>query len=106
MAGRVRFVADGRAAPFETYRSLSLLPHKIDATAAVGLYSYRQQRHVFESLIGDVLALDERADLRAKVEARLEMLFGSRLGLRWGHNGLELSFLRADVGSVGRGIAT
>lgn len=91
---RVRFVAAGRLAPFEPYRSLSANPHGLPTDpAAVGSYSDRRHRLVIEGLVGDIMALEERADLRIKVEARLEVLFGCRLRLLWTQGGLELTFL-------------
>jgi len=56
-------------------------------------------RWQFESLGGDLMALDERADLRIKVEARLQMLFQRLIELRWSQVGLELSFNSAAARS-------
>lgn len=66
----VRFLAAGRSAPFERYRGPSDHPNSADSPAAVGHAFQLSNRHGFESLTGNMLALQERADLRVKVEAR------------------------------------
>ncbi len=44
-------------------------------------------------MVGDFFALDQRADLRVKVEARLQTLFRCRMHLRWTQNGLRPTFV-------------
>jgi hypothetical protein len=91
--GAVRYLAAGRAAPFEQFRSASLSPGDINAQpAAVGNRSFAARRMELESLIGDIMALEERSDLRIKVEARLFALFHRRIKLRWIQSGIEVSF--------------
>lgn len=92
-----RFVAAGRSAPFERFRGPSDDPNNSGGQAgAVGHSGYRSQRHKFESLTGDMFALQERADLRVKVEARLQALFRRRLRLQWAQQGLEVSFISSQ----------
>ncbi len=93
-----RFVAAGRSAPLERHRGPSDSPHHPRnfagvGPAPVGNAQFRAERYKFESLTGDLLALQDRADLRVKVEARLQALFRRRLRLQWTQQGLELSFV-------------
>ncbi|NTX26519.1 AAA family ATPase [Burkholderia pyrrocinia] len=90
--GRVRFLAAGRVAPLEGYRSAVNAPFMQNDVGAVGHVSYKGQRWDFESIIGDVMALHERPDLRIKVEARLHKLFKRNLTLEWTQNGLQVGF--------------
>ncbi len=88
-----RYLAAGLAAPLENFRSASSNPSVLAQPAAVGHQSQRGQRIAFESVVGDVLALEERYDLRLKVEARLHALFHKQLKLQWSQNGIEVSFI-------------
>ncbi|WP_165982355.1 ATP-dependent nuclease [Dankookia rubra] len=91
---KARFLAAGRSAPFEHFRGALTDPGGAHpAPAAVGHTDYRNRRHDFESLVGDMLALRERADLRFKVEARLQALFRRRLRLEWTQSGLVLTLV-------------
>lgn len=90
--GKVRFLAAGRAAPFESYRSAINSPSKENSKAAVGHTGYTSQRWEFESITGDILGLYARPDLRIKVEARLHKLFKRNLTLEWTQNGLQVGF--------------
>ena len=59
----VRFLGAGRTAPFEGYRGAVDAPNGPNAgPAAVGHVSYVANRFAFESLVGDFLALQQRAD--------------------------------------------
>jgi hypothetical protein len=89
----VRYLSAGRAAPFESFRSASFSPGSFDTQpAAVGHRSLMGRRAEFESLTGDIMALEERMDLRIKVEARLYALFHKRIRLQWTQSGIEVSF--------------
>lgn len=91
---KVRLLAAGRSAPFERFRGALMEPNGPGPSpAATGYESQVQQRHAFESLTGDMLALRERADLRFKVEARLQTLFQRRLRLDWTQSGLVLTLM-------------
>jgi hypothetical protein len=59
---------------------------------AVGHTTYRSNRMDFESIVGDVMALQERPDLRIKIEARLFKLFERNLTLEWTQSGLQVGF--------------
>ncbi|KWA14621.1 hypothetical protein WL26_09880 [Burkholderia cepacia] len=59
---------------------------------AVGHVAHKGQRWEFESIIGDVMALHERPDLRIKIEARLHKLFKRNLTLEWTQTGLQVGF--------------
>lgn len=86
---KIRFLAAGRSSPFEHFRSSANSPASIDQSeAAVGHVSYRQLWWQIESLTGDLLTLDARADLRLKVEARLQQLFDRSMELTWSQQGL------------------
>lgn len=89
----VRFLAAGRSSPLERFRALIDYPHNAygEEPAHLGNASYRQHWHQYEAVTGDYLALEQRADLRLKVQARLQTFLGRSLSLRWSQNGLEIS---------------
>jgi ATPase subunit of ABC transporter with duplicated ATPase domains len=73
---KVRYLAAGRSSPVERFRaSIDGPVHRDTSTTAVGNMSFRGAWWKIESVIGDFLAIEERADLRLKVEARLQQLF-------------------------------
>ncbi len=93
----IRLLTAGRSAPFEMFRGSLNQPGSLPREpAAVGHSSHIPVRHGYESLTGDMLALNERADIRVKVEARLQALFRRRLRLRWSQAGLEIAFVSGD----------
>lgn len=92
LRGRVRFLAAGRVAPLEGYRSAVSQPYMTSDLGAVGQMSQKEQRWDFESIVGDVMALHDRPDLRIKVEARLHKLFKRNLTLEWTQYGLQVGF--------------
>jgi len=55
----------------------------------VGQIVHRHSWWNIESLTGDLMALDMRADLKLKVEARLQQLFDRSVDLAWSQNGLS-----------------
>ncbi|MBK5957032.1 ATP-dependent endonuclease [Rhodoplanes elegans] len=88
---KIHFLAAGRSSPLEHYRASIGSPHgRSDSDAAVGHISYRSQWWDFESVTGILLALDTRADLRLKVEARLQQLFDRSVQLSWSQDGLNV----------------
>ena len=96
---KVRYLAAGRSAPLEHYRSKSNNPHNIDqSVAAVGHTSYQNAWWQMESVTGDFMALEQRPDLRLKVEARLQQLFQRSLRMEWGQAGLGISIQPMDGG--------
>ncbi|KAA2237727.1 ATP-dependent nuclease [Salinarimonas soli] len=92
--GVVRFLAAGRASPFEHFRSRADNPHNdySQSTAHIGNAAFRELWHKIESLTGDYLTLEERPDLRLKVQARLQAFLSRAVQLRWGQSGLEVHF--------------
>jgi hypothetical protein len=69
-ARKVRYLSAGRASPFERFRASVDTPHGYSSEPAhVGNTQYRESWFGFESLTGDYLALEQRADLRLKVQA-------------------------------------
>jgi hypothetical protein len=58
--------------------------------AAVGHINYRKQWWQIESVTGGLLVLDSRADLRLKIEARLQQLFDRSVHLSWSQEGLQV----------------
>ncbi|AVT17483.1 ATP-dependent endonuclease [Paracidovorax avenae] len=59
--------------------------------AAVGHTSFQHQWWTLESITGVLLALNQRADLRLKVEARLQQLFDRSIDLNWTQSGLTVA---------------
>jgi SNF2 family DNA or RNA helicase len=73
---KTHLLAAGRSSPLEPYRAAIHAPSSMNGNdAAVGNFAYRQSWWNFESVTGVLLVLDNRADLRLKVEARLQQLF-------------------------------
>ena len=88
---KIHFLAAGRSSPLETYRASVDSPSGVrHGDAAVGHSSYRRQWWQFESVTGALLALDARADLRLKIEARLQQLFDRSVQLSWSQEGLNV----------------
>lgn len=88
---KVHFLAAGRSSPLEAYRASVNSPGGINSDdAAVGNASYRRQWWEIESVTGPLLALDARAELRLKVEARLQQLLDRSVKLSWSQQGLNV----------------
>ncbi|WP_429806350.1 ATP-dependent nuclease [Ensifer sp. B1-9] len=88
---KVHFLAAGRSSPLEAYRAAIDSPGASRSSdAAVGHISYRGKWWELESMTGSLLALDSRADLRLKVEARLQQLFDRSVHLSWSQEGLNV----------------
>jgi hypothetical protein len=98
-AKKVRYLASGRSSLVERFRAAIEGPgHRENADAAIGNVTFRTQWWKIESVIGDFLALEERADLRLKVEARLQQLFSRSLKLNWTQSGLGISIVPMNGG--------
>ncbi|WP_422371365.1 ATP-dependent nuclease [Hoeflea sp.] len=93
-AAHVRFLPAGRAGPVERFRAAMDVPGVgPDAHEAYyGHVTYRSQWHQIESVVGDLINLDQRADLRIKVETRLQQLFERGIDFQWSQHGLTMSF--------------
>lgn len=95
----IRFISAGRNSPLERFRSSVDGPgHQDMSDAAVGNASYKNSWWQIESITGDLLALEQRSDLRLKVEARLQQLFQRSLRLEWGQSGIRISIVPMDGG--------
>ncbi|MBO9101023.1 MULTISPECIES: ATP-dependent nuclease [unclassified Rhizobium] len=93
-AAHVRFLPTGRTGPVERYRAATDSPG-VGSSAGEAFYghvSYRPNWHQIESVVGDVMNLEQRADLRIKVEMRLQQLFERGIDFQWNQNGLAMSF--------------
>ena len=97
---KIHFLAAGRSSPLESYRSAVNQPNHVDSSdAAVGHANYRRQWWQIESVTGALLALDARADLRLKIEARLQQLFDRSVQLSWSQQGLNVHLSPTSGGS-------
>ena len=97
---KTHFLAAGRSSPFEAYRAAIDSPGTANSNdAAVGNMGYRNRWWDFESVTGGLLVLDARADLRLKVETRLQQLFDRSVRLSWSQNGLNLRISPMHGGS-------
>ncbi len=97
----VRFLAAGRSAPLERFRSAWASPGHPDANSAhVGHAQYRPLWHQIESVTGDFLELEQRADLRLKVQARLQTFLARSIEFSWTQNGLEISVAPLNGGKA------
>lgn len=93
-AAHVRFLPAGRTGPLERYRAATDSPGvgSQHGEAFYGQENYRSRWHEIESVVGDVMNLDQRPDLRIKVETRLQQLFDRGLDFQWSQGGLAMSF--------------
>jgi energy-coupling factor transporter ATP-binding protein EcfA2 len=97
---KVRFLSAGRSSPLERFRAAIDGPGIINnENAYVGHASYKSGWSDFESITGDYLTLHERADLRLKVEARLQTFFSRSIQLSWTQNGLEIMIVPVRGGT-------
>ena len=93
-AANVRFLPAGRTSPIERFRAAIDSPG-VGSTSGEAYYgdvSYRSSWHQIESVVGDLINLDHRPDLRIKVETRLQQLFDRGIDFQWGQRGLGVSF--------------
>lgn len=89
---KVHLLAAGRTSPMERFRSAVDHPDSIEQNdAAVGQSYFQKHWWNLESITGVLLALNQRADLRLKVEARLQQLFDRSIELNWSENGLTVA---------------
>lgn len=93
-AGHVRFLPAGRTAPLERFRAAISDPGvgPRQGEAHYGRIDYRPRWHEIESVVGDIMNLEQRPDLRIKVETRLQQLFERGIDFQWGQSGLAMSF--------------
>lgn len=88
---KVHLLAAGRTSPMERFRSAVDHPDSIEQyDAAVGQNYFQDQWWNLESITGVLLALNQRADLRLKVEARLQQLFDRSIEFNWSQMGLAV----------------
>lgn len=88
---KTHFLAAGRTSPLEHFRAAVNNPGLIDRSdAAVGYIGDQNQWWDYESVTGSLLVLDSRADLRLKIEARLQQLFDRSVQFTWSQAGLQL----------------
>ena len=90
----VRFLSAGRTGPIEQYRAATDAPGvgSMSGEAFYGHINYRPRWHEIESVVGDLMNLDQRPDLRIKVETRLQQLFDRGIDFQWSQQGLGMSF--------------
>lgn len=94
VAKKVRYLSAGRASPFERFRASADSPNgRAGGPTHVGHANYKDSWIGFESLTGDFLALDQRADLRLKVQARLQTFLSRSIRLVWSQRGLEIQIV-------------
>ncbi|MBY0338105.1 MAG: AAA family ATPase [Acetobacteraceae bacterium] len=93
-AGNVRFLQAGRTGPIERFRAALIAPGvgSSEGEAYYGHVNYRSNWHQIESVVGDLMNLDHRPDLRIKVKTRLQQLFDRGVDFQWLQQGLRVSF--------------
>jgi len=97
---KTHFLAAGRSSPLESFRAAVDTPGGFrDSDAAVGHINYLRNWWNFESITGSLLALDSRADLRLKIEARLQQLFDRSVQLSWSQEGLAIRISSVSGGA-------
>lgn len=102
--GVVRYVSAGRMGIIEQYRSNMHGTGDSDANnTSAGSQERVSGRTQIESIIGDFYTLDIRADVRLKVEARLQGLFGKTILLNWTQQGLRIQFKSIQPGTIAYG---
>jgi hypothetical protein len=96
---KIHFLSAGRSAPFEMFRSKVNQPDWInEQDAAIGHVNYLTQWWDYESVVGALIVLDTRPDLKMKVEARLQQLFDRSIQLRWTQTGMTITITSAMGG--------
>lgn len=91
---KIHFLAAGRSSPLA--RSDGSVDYDMDT--AVGHRNDRERWWELESVTGALLSLDARADLRFKIEARLQQLFDRSVQLSWSQFGLNVRMLSVGGG--------
>lgn len=93
-AAHVRFLPAGRTGPIERFRAAIDSPGvgSTNGEAFYGHINYRSAWHDIESVVGDLMNLDHRPDLRIKVETRLQQLFDRGIDFQWAQQGLGVTF--------------
>jgi len=98
---KTHFLAAGRSSPLENFRAAVFNPGFIEQSdAAVGNSVYQDNWWNYESVTGSLLALNNRADLRLKIEARLQQLFDRSVQFSWSQNGLNIRLLPMSGGAT------
>jgi hypothetical protein len=88
---KVHFLAAGRNSPFESFRAAINGPGQIESTdAAFGHRAHQNHWWDFESVVGGLFVLERRADLRLKIEARLQQLFDRSVQFSWSQQGITI----------------
>lgn len=88
---KVHFLSAGRSSPFESFRARVNHPSYMEnGDAAIGQSQFLNQWWDYESVTGDLIVLDNRPDLKLKVEARLQQLFDRSVELKWAQNGMTI----------------
>lgn len=97
----VHFLSAGRSSPFESFRASVNSPHGMNGSdAAIGNASYQSQWWNFECVTGDLMVLDNRPDLKLKIEARLQQLFDRSVSLKWTQNGMAIRITSVTGGDA------
>ena len=91
-AAHVRFLPAGRTGPIERFRATEPGVGSNAGEAFYGHVSHRPRWHEIESVVGDVMNIEQRPDLRIKVETRLQQLFERGIDFQWSQQGLGMSF--------------
>ncbi|HEX8444848.1 MAG TPA: AAA family ATPase [Allosphingosinicella sp.] len=93
-AAHVRFLPAGRTGPIDRFRAAIDTPGvgSNQGEAFYGHVDYRSSWYEIESVVGDLMNLDHRPDLRIKVETRLQQLFDRGIDFQWSQRGLRVSF--------------
>jgi hypothetical protein len=100
----VRYVSAGRMGVLEIFRSNVNGGGMNDpAQTYTGGQNFLGTRKLSETVTGDFLALEARSDIKLKVEARLQGIFGKTLILNWAQNGLQIHFKSIVAGSKSYG---
>ena len=81
---KTHLLAAGRSSPLEIFRAAVGTPGPIPTSnASVRHIDHRDRWWNYQSVTGGLLVLDSRADLRLKIEARLQQPFDRTLQLSW-----------------------
>ncbi len=86
---KIHFLSAGRSSPFESFRASVNYPHQFSTEdAAIGQANHLNRWWDYESVTGDLIVLDNRPDLKLKIEARLQQLFDRSISLKWTQSGM------------------
>lgn len=93
---QVKYLSSNRIGTMELYRSKSDNNSREPNSFSFGGKYEQENRHIYETAMGDFFTLDEKKDVYIKISERLSVLFHRQIYLRWDAGHLKVFFGRTD----------